>query len=427
MNEKLLQIAAEAEAALLGCAIREPGAFIGRQLRGEYFFNPNHYRLIEFAQLNAESNLGDCGRAVMAEAIKMGLKHSEIAEIASKACMGHDLDYFYSELVRARQAQNLGLLAGRIWDEINGDPQVEPIELLNKLEMEMIAIRAAVAKQPLMTMSEVSRQMLDEHWEQLKTGTAGSVKTGFRVIDTQTGGMFPGQLWQIAARPYMGKTALGLNIATNVGRYAGVHVVSLEMSNVELAERIYAASTLIGMHKFSQRELSEFDLRLIEDRAERVNRLKIEYSNGASMTVQAIRANVKLHKMHSDVAIVLVDHLQLIETNERRLPRHEQLKNITRDLKVMARELDVCVLLLSQLNISAEGNKPTNRDYAGSKDVLADLDVSILMHRETPTEPEVNLDITKNRRGKPFECVLTFNGELQSFSEPKAEFEEWIG
>jgi replicative DNA helicase len=133
-------------------------------------------------------------------------------------------------------------------------------------------------------------------------------------------------------------------------------------------------------------------------------------------------------KLQTGLGLVVVDNLQLIKPADHRAPRHERIKQCTIDLKTMARELQVPVLLLSQLNADAEGNEPNDTHYAGSKETLPDIDVSLLMHRETKEAADVEIICTKNRKGgPPFRAKLIFDGQYQSFAEPVQEFEEWKG
>jgi replicative DNA helicase len=241
--------------------------------------------------------------------------------------------------------------------------------------------------------------------------------TGYPSLDEITGGLFPGQLWMIAARSYMGKSTVALAFASQQAeRGNGVYFASYEMENEELMDRLYADKTGISLKKFTQQNLNREEL-------DKVLVASQEFSNGfyclddrPPETVSGLKARVKLASTVSPIKLLVVDHLLMFPA-DKRIPRHEQLVEITREFKHLAKECDCTVMLLNQLNADAEGVEPNNKHFSQSKGILANLDVSILLHRESNFAEDMLFKITKNRKGAPGEVKMKFYGQVQRLEE----------
>jgi replicative DNA helicase len=360
--------------------------------------------------------------------MRLGLDAAQIANLVARAGSPVSVRDYCHDLIRTRHAQFLEVLAGRLVSEINTNPKVEPTELLGWIESELVRMRSGSAESPIVGIGEVVEEVLAAHEREAETGQSVTIPTGIGCLDHHTGGMYPGHLWQIAARPFMGKTALALDVASKMSAWVNVLFVSLEMSRQELVDRLLARVTHIPIDRFAKGNLSPKELKAARQAEGQIKKMAIKFTTAYSETVQSIRAKVRLMQAQVGVGLVVVDNLQLIKPADPRAPRHERIKQCTIDLKTVARELGVPVLLLSQLNADAEGEEPTDKNYAGSKETIADLDVSLLMHRQSKDHPDVDLICTKNRRGGlPFRTKLIFDGSIQTFSEPKNEFEDWTG
>lgn len=422
VHDLILHKARQAEEALVGLALVYPQAMLAVDTELLTFTNPAYSKVIEIAKANTDT------RRVHAEAFRLGLTPSQVYDLAAKAGLQCEIGNYVHDMRCARQAQNLEVLGHRLFEAVQDNPQVEVSEVVQWIEGELLKLRSGDSLPPLVDLVEVFDEAMRAHERRLETGDSPSIPTGFRCIDKETGGLFPGQLWQIAARSYMGKTALALDMAAKMCKRAKVLFVSLEMSRHELVDRLTANLAQVPIGRYTKGELTAKEIQRSRDCRETIAKMAIKFSTSPADSVASIRSKIRLMKAQVGCGVVVVDNLQLLKPADYRPPRHERIKQCTIDLKAVARELDVAILLLSQLDASAEGAEPTDKNYAGSKETLPDLDVSILLHRASKDDPDVEVICTKNRRGGPqFRTKLVFDGPFQSFSEPKQEFEEWTG
>lgn len=184
---------------------------------------------------------------------------------------------------------------------------------------------------------------------------------------------------------------------------------SLEMTRLELAERILADDCGFELRQFTQTGLSLNELQEIESGLSEYDRWPFAVSDWSTEDTRTLRAKAKLQKAS----------FGLVQPADIKAPRRLQLTQITADLKRIAKELDCCVILLTQLNADAEGREPDDTHYWESKQILQDADVAMLAHRETKTDSDFLLKITKNRRGKPGQLRLHVDGAYQRFTDPQ--------
>ena len=245
------------------------------------------------------------------------------------------------------------------------------------------------------------------------------VATGFFDLDDITGGFQHDQLIILAARPSMGKTAFALNICDHaaVTLKTPVLFVSLEMGKIELAERLICARSRVDGHKLrtgqnmGTREISQLSKSYDELR---VASMFIDDTPARNML--QITANARRLKMRSDLGMIMVDYIQLIDSEETRDSRQEQIAKISRRLKTLARELHVPVVALSQLNRAVENRedrRPRMADLRESGAIEQDADMVLLLHRpdyydanDQPGQAEVI--IAKNRNGATGTIKLQF-------------------
>lgn len=192
-----------------------------------------------------------------------------------------------------------------------------------------------------------------------RKGTAG-VMTGLENFDLAVGGLFPGELIILAARPSIGKTALALQIAAHMGLYRGVYFASLEMSSTQLASRVLCAHSGVAMARVRAVDLGPDDFALLAAAGVDLHGLNILLHDRAGLTVQDIRRACRRLAAKGDLALIVVDYLQRVTPDDRGAPRHLQVGKITWDLKALALELNVPVLCLCQLSrVADERDKKT--------------------------------------------------------------------
>lgn len=253
------------------------------------------------------------------------------------------------------------------------------------------------------------------------------IKTGFKDIDDVTQGLQPGQMVVVAGRPAMGKSTLGIDFA----RHAALHehqtavVFSLEMSKNELAQRIIAAETNISLGDLRRVE------RITADKWNTLNNFlgklrdaPLFIDDSPNMSLMEIRAKCRRLKQTNDLKLVVIDYLQLMTSGKAIESRQQEVSEFSRALKLLAKELEVPVVALSQLNRSSEmrnDKKPQLSDLRESGSIEQDADVVFLVHRPEVYNPEerqgeADIIMAKHRNGPTDTFTLTFTGQFSRFN-----------
>ena len=234
-------------------------------------------------------------------------------------------------------------------------------ELCSQAEQKVFAIMDGRSSSAVSSISDVLHQSMDRMEARMRDDyDEGGVETGLTDFDQMTGGVHPGALIILAARPAMGKTALAMNIAENVSlrQNSPVLFVSLEMSSIELADRLLCSIARVNGHKLRAGAIRSEDRDRLVLKAGELSQAPLFIDDSPSRTVSEIGAAARRIKRREEgLGMIVIDYLQLIEPDNSRDPRQEQVAKIARRLKGLARELDVPVLCLSQLNRQAEEGK----------------------------------------------------------------------
>jgi replicative DNA helicase len=219
------------------------------------------------------------------------------------------------------------------------------------------------------------------------------VASGLIDLDDITAGFQPGQLIVLAARPSMGKTAMALNICDHVavGLAKSVLFVSLEMGEIEIAERLLCARSGVDGHKLRTGiGVNAEDLRLLGSAFKQLTEGgEIYIDDTPARNMLQITATARRLRLHKDIQMVLVDYIQMVSSEDSRDSRQEQIAKISRRLKTLARELKVPVIALSQLNRAVEhreDRRPRMADLRESGAIEQDADMVLLLHRRAPLE-----------------------------------------
>ncbi|QDT39753.1 replicative DNA helicase [Stratiformator vulcanicus] len=261
-------------------------------------------------------------------------------------------------------------------------------------------------------------------WEAFETGQEPGLKTGFFDLDGLTHGLRPGQIVVLAARPSMGKTALAGNIALNVAEAGdGVLLFSLEQSKEEIAVRMLSSLAAIDSHRIKEPgTLLEHERERILQRNAQVQNLPLVIDDRPAATTGRMGAIVRRYRRRrlgptgDGVKLVIVDYLQLIEPEDRRVPREQQVSTISRQLKAIARTAEVPIIVLAQLNRQSEmreNKRPRLSDLRESGAIEQDADIVMLLHRPSFFDKgdrpgEADLIIAKQRDGATGTVPLTW-------------------
>lgn len=251
------------------------------------------------------------------------------------------------------------------------------------------------------------------------------VSSGYVSLDNIITGLNRSDLILIAARPGMGKTSFAINIAMNVVEKSkkDVAVFSLEMSNEQLVGRIFSAKTGIRGDKLKTGRLESNEWTVLSQEADVLSSRSLYLDDTADITVPQMKAKLRRLK---NVGLVIIDYLQLMSTGGRSENRVQEISQITRSLKIMAKELDIPVILLSQLSRATEqrqGHRPMLSDLRESGSIEQDADIVMFLYREGYYNKECEYPnlaqciVAKNRHGAIADADLTWCGEKTSFLE----------
>ncbi len=302
-----------------------------------------------------------------------------------------------------------------------------PRELVEQAEKAMLEVAHDDRQKDFKTIEDVLHTELDK-MQRLSTEHTSLTGTpsGFKDLDEITGGFQPGNLIIIAARPAMGKSALVCNMAENAALQhgKGVALFSLEMAEAELAQRFVASQARIKGDELRKGRVAEKRWPKILEASQRLAAAPLWVDDSSDVGMLEIRA--KARRLHSQqkLGLIIIDYLQLLRTDSRYDNRVTAVGELSRGLKILARELEVPVIALSQLSRAVESRspkKPQLSDLRESGNLEQDADLVMFIYREDYYEPdserpgEADLIIAKHRNGATDDVRLTFQKEYPKF------------
>ncbi len=322
------------------------------------------------------------------------------------------------------------------------DPTIASREMLSRAEERVFSVLEEKGNTQVSSIREVLHEALARIDARMKNEHAfGGLETGFEDFDELTGGLHANELLILAARPSMGKTALALNMVEHVAVNCQhpTLFVSLEMSQLELGDRLLCSRAKVNGHRLRNGHISKEESQLLIRTANEVSSAPLYIDDTPSRTMTEIAAAARRLKRRHGLSLIVIDYLQLIEPDNSSDPRQEQVSKIARRLKGLAREIAVPVLCLAQLNRQVEAtrdNKPALSHLRESGAIEQDADVVMFVHREeyyqTTDEDrercrgEADLLIRKQRNGPTGDVKLTWLHDFTRFAnaapEPHEEF-----
>jgi replicative DNA helicase len=264
---------------------------------------------------------------------------------------------------------------------------------------------------------------LNEVQDEIDAGMSGQrppfLETGFMDLDNKLGGLLPGELVVIGARPGIGKTCIGLGIARNlILRNQAVFFASLEQRRPELVKRLLCCEAEVDSFRLRKYSLDAAELHRLAQAVATYRGCKLFIDDAMNQNVLRIAANARRLKMQHAIGLVVIDYLQILQAEDSRAKRHEQVAAFSRRLKILARELEVPIVALAQLNRGPENReqkKPRLADLRESAGPEHDADIVILMHQPDSAGNEVELDVAKNRSGRTGGVSLLFRKAFHRF------------
>lgn len=250
------------------------------------------------------------------------------------------------------------------------------------------------------------------------------VKTGFSEVDAKLQ-LKPGSLTIIAARPAVGKSAFGINILSHIGLDLGLPCAffSLEMTNTEIVYRILSARSGVNGNSIRLKRMDESEWNRILDAAQRFRNAPIQLDETPGIEISELRSRLRIMARQKNIQCVIVDYLQLMHADNRRITTREQeVSTISRGLKLIAKELRIPVIALSQLNRQLEtraDKHPVLSDLRESGSIEQDADNILFLHREREEgkDKEADVDIAKQRNGPTGRVRLAWYGETTRFCD----------
>lgn len=421
----------DAERSVLGALLLHPDVVPDVDfLRPEDFYLPKH-------QLIYRSILGVYGARNVTDPIAVEEELSRRGELQDVGGRGQLLDLlesvasaagvtYHADIVREKSVQRRLLetcldVARRCYEN-----QDEAKELLDQAEREIFEIARMDKSGDAKSIADVL-QMTFERLDKLREreGRLTGLGTDYYDLDDMTGGLQPGELIIVAARPSMGKTSFALNLTERVASHShGVAFFSLEMSSQQVIQNMLCCRAQIDGQSMRKGRITDAQYRRLQEEAQRLYEAPIFVDDSAGLTITQLRAKCRRLKQKHDINMVVVDYLQLMAAGGRVESRQQEIATISRGLKGIARELEMPVIALSQLNRDVENrddHRPRMSDLRESGAIEQDADVIILLHREEyykQTEENAGLAqiiICKQRNGPTGDVTLRFFREFMRF------------
>ncbi len=333
----------------------------------------------------------------------------------------------YANIIKEKSTLRALIRAGSeiVEDSYRDDDEVGAI--IEKAEKSIFDITQDNQRNGLMNMGEVMVTTFDimQQRSENKGGLTG-LTTGFIDLDRKTSGMQKADLVLLAARPSMGKTALMVNISTNAALKANATVAmfSLEMSRNQLSQRILSSLSHVDLMKIISGDLTTEEWTKVIETMTYMNEMGIYIDDTAGITPLEVKAKCRRLKAEKGLDLVVIDYLQLMEVGGRAESRQQEISAISRQLKGIAKELDVPVIALSQLSRAPEmraDHRPILSDLRESGAIEQDADIVMFLYRDEYYNPDTDkqglgeLIIAKHRNGPTGTVELLFKGEYTKF------------
>lgn len=437
--------ALDAERVVLGALMIDKDAFtvVSDVLHPETFYEPRNQKVYKAIQtLSMDEKPVDI-ITVTDELAKEGTLEdvggpAYILELSSKVASSANIVYHSRILVQKYMARQLISFASKI-ETMAFDESQDIDELMQDAESSLFELSQKNLKQDYTSLEPVIKEALAK-LDQAAANDGGltGIPTGYTKLDDITSGWQPSDLVIIAGRPAMGKTSFALSLAKNIVMDYQIPAAffSLEMSNIQLADRLISNVCEISGKKIMNGQLADEEWNRIDKNVRKMQAAPLFIDDTPGMSIFELRTKARRLVREKGVKILMIDYLQLMNANGARFgSRQEEVSTISRSLKGLAKELNIPVLALSQLNRSVEnrdgneGKRPQLSDLRESGAIEQDADMVLFVHRPeyyhiyqddhgNDLRGKAQIIIAKHRKGATGDVLLNFRGEFTRFENP---------
>ncbi len=424
----------DAEQSVIGAMLLSKDAIadVVEVLRGVDFYRPAH-------ELIFDAVLDLYGRGEPADAITVAAELTRAGDVARVG----GAPYLHTLVAGVPVAANAGYYAGIVREKailrrlVDAGTKIVQIgyaaegqvdDVVDQAQAEVYSVTDKRTSEDYAPLADIMELTIDE-LEAIgnRDGSMAGVPTGFAELDDLTNGLHGGQMVILAARPAMGKSTLGLDIARAASikhRLASV-IFSLEMSRTEITMRLLSAEAKIPLNHMRNGKMSDDDWNKLVRKMGEVSEAPLFIDDSPNMTMMEIRAKARRLKQRHDLRLIVVDYLQLMTSGKKVESRQLEVSEFSRQIKLLAKELDVPVVAISQLNRGSEqrtSKRPLLSDLRESGSLEQDSDLVILLHREDvydreSRQGEADLIVAKHRNGPIKDLVLAFQGHYSRFTD----------
>ena len=438
--------ATDVERAVLGALMIDKDAFsvVGEMLRAETFYEPRNQKVYSAIQ---SLNMGDLPVDIMTVTEELKREGTledvggptYIVELSSHVASSAHIEYHARILHQKFLARQLISVAGMIEEKAYDESQ-DVDELMQEAEGSLFELSQKNMRQDFIQIDPVIKQAEEILMKAYSNpGGLTGISTGYTELDDKTSGWQQSDLVIIAGRPAMGKTAFALSLAKNIAVDNRIPVAffSLEMSNVQLVNRLISNVCEISGKKILNGQLDQEDLRRLDQNLRTLKGSPLYIDDTPGMSIFEMRTKARRLVREKCVQMIIIDYLQLMNANGARFgSRQEEVSTISRSLKGLAKELNIPVLALSQLNRGVdnregglEGKRPVLSDLRESGAIEQDADIVMFVHRPeyyriyndekgNDLRGMAQIIIAKHRKGATGDVLLNFRGEYTRFQNP---------
>jgi len=425
----------ESEKAVLGSIMLRPGSLIeiADKLTADAFYSDKHRKIyetmFELSTKNEPIDLLSLSHALKGKKTLDSIGGSRyLMELTNSVPSSTNVSY-YADIVEEKYILRRLITSADKLAELGYDSGTKALEdVLDIAEKEIFAIAESPKRGKFLTLKDT----LSEAWTRLEQlhenkGMLRGVPTGFKALDDMLSGFQNSDLIILAARPSVGKTTLALDFARLAAtkHNVGVGIFSLEMSSQQLVDRMLAAESRVSAWQLRTGGLSTSgqDFAHLRDGLDRLSKAPIYIDDQPSSSIVHIRSVARRMKSEHNIGLVVVDYLQLMSTSKNYDNMVNQVTEISRSLKALARELDIPVIALSQLSraVEARGGEPRLSDLRDSGSIEQDADVVMFIHREDRFNKDsdrtniAKIMIEKHRNGPTGHIELYMDEKTTSF------------